>query len=330
MSRISISLVLLSLVTCAAAQTPVSNSVGQDSANVVQQDQSQPAQPVQPAPDQSVSPGNAPMIRLGPGDLLEMKVFDVPEMTQESRINGEGDLTVTLVGPVHLQGLSSTQAEQLIEAKLRDGGYLKDPHVSIFVKEYVTQGISVMGEVQHPGIYPMLGARRLFDALSSAGGTTSKAGNLVTITRRDDPQHPVTVVMSPDPAKSAETNVDIQPGDTIVVSKAGVVYVVGAVERPGGFIMDNNEKLTVLQAVALAYGAKPTASLDKSKIIRKNKEGVQEVPVALNKILEGKAADVALSNDDILFVPASAAKGAFRRTAEAAIQAATGVAIYRR
>jgi polysaccharide export outer membrane protein len=251
-------------------------------------------------------------------------------MTQESRINGEGDLTVTLVGPVHLQGLSSTQAEQLIEAKLRDGGYLKDPHVSIFVKEYVTQGISVMGEVQHPGIYPMLGARRLFDALSSAGGTTSKAGNLVTITRRDDPQHPVTVVMSPDPAKSAETNVDIQPGDTIVVSKAGVVYVVGAVERPGGFIMDNNEKLTVLQAVALAYGAKATASLDKSKIIRKNKDGVQEVPVALNKILEGKAADVALANDDILFVPASAAKGAFRRTAEAAIQAATGVAIYRR
>jgi polysaccharide biosynthesis/export protein len=313
------------LAGCAFAQTSVSSSAAQDSAITIQPKQDEP-QKSAPATDRP-----ALMLKLGAGDLVEMKVFGVPEMTQETRVNGDGNITVTLVGEVHVEGLTGTQAERLIELKLKEGGYLKEPHVAIFVKEYVTQGISVMGEVQKPGIYPMLGAQRLFDAISSAGGTTTKAGRVVTITHREDPQHPVIVQMSSDGSNAATSNVDIQPGDTIVVSKAGVVYVVGAVERPGGFIMDNNENLTVLQAVALAYGAKSTASLNKSKIIRKESGGtVTELAVPLNKILEGKSSDLALKNDDILFVPSSAAKGAFRRTAEAAIQAATGVAVYRR
>lgn len=328
-TRISMRIKIFSLIVFfagyALAQTPAGSSAAQDSAvTIAPNKEEQPA--IKPATDRPTT-----SLKLGAGDLVQMQVFGVPEMTQETRIDGDGNLTVALVGGVHVEGLTSTQAERLVELKLKEGGYLKDPHVALFVKEYVTQGISVMGEVQKPGIYPMLGAQRLFDAISSAGGTTTKAGRVVTITHRDDPQQPVIVQMNSDGSNAASSNVDIQPGDTVVVSKAGVVYVVGAVERPGGFIMDNNENLTVLQAVALAYGAKTTASLDKSKIIRKEAGGtVKELPVPLNRILEGKSSDLALKNDDILFVPASAAKGAFRRTAEAAIQAATGVAIYRR
>jgi polysaccharide biosynthesis/export protein len=327
MKRTSLLAPLCLFAAVAIAQTPVDNAISKDAASIAD---SKTDDTQAPATPQVSGQRTAPMIKLGAGDLVEMKVFGVPEMTQETRVNGGGDITVTLVGPVHVEGLTSTQAERLIEAKLVEGGYLKDPHVALFVKEYVTQGISVLGEVQKPGIYPMLGARRLYDALSSAGGMTNKAGRVVTITHRNDAEHPQIVNMDPDPAKSATSNVEIQPGDTIVVSKAGVVYVVGAVERPGGFIMDNNESLTVLQAMALAYGTKSTASLDKSKIIRKDPTGLKEIPISLNKVLEGKSTDIALKNDDILFIPASAAKGAFRRTTEAVIQAATGVAIYRR
>lgn len=270
------------------------------------------------------------MLRLGAGDLIEMKVFGVPEMTQDTRISGDGLISISLIGAVKVAGLTTAQAEELIEERLKSGGYLKEPNVSIFVKEYVTQGVSVLGEVNRPGIYPLLGARRLFDAISSASGTTNKAGRVVTVTRRDDPHHPITVQLSTDPAQMGAVNVDIQPGDTIVVSKAGVVYVVGDVERPGGFVMENNENLTVLQALALALGHKSTASLDKAKLIRKDPAGYKETPVPLKKILEGKAADIAMKGDDILFVPASASRGAMRRTMEAVVQAATGVAIYRR
>jgi polysaccharide export outer membrane protein len=269
-------------------------------------------------------------LKIGGGDLLEIKVFGVPELTDSVRVSGRGDVSLPLVGTIHLDGLTSEQSEKLIEQKLKDGGFLRDPHVSIFVKEYVTQGISVMGEVSRPGVYPLLGARRLFDALSSAGGTTPKAGKIVSITHRETPGEPQLVTLSNDPAKSSVGNVDILPGDTIVVSKAGIVYVVGEVVKPSGFVMENNESLTVLQALALSEGLGRSASPNGSKIIRKTPEGLKEIPVPLKKILEGKATDVSMQGEDVLFVPASAGKNAARRTLEAVVQTATGLAVYRR
>jgi polysaccharide export outer membrane protein len=187
-----------------------------------------------------------------------------------------------------------------------------------------------MGEVARPGVYPLLGARRLFDALSSAGGTTSKAGKIVSITHRDNFGEPQLITLSNDPAKSSVGNVEVLPGDTIVVSKAGIVYVVGEVVKPGGFVMENNESLTVLQALALAEGLSRTASANGAKIIRKTPEGLKDVQVPLKKILEGKTTDVAMQGEDVLFVPASAGKNAARRTLEAVVQTATGLAVYRR
>jgi polysaccharide export outer membrane protein len=269
-------------------------------------------------------------LKVGSGDLLDVKVYGVPELTDSVRVSARGDVSLPLVGSVHLEGLTAEEGERLIEQKLKDGGFLRDPHVSIFVKEYVTQGISVMGEVAKPGVYPLLGTRRLFDALSYAGGTTAKAGKSVTITHRADPAHPQVVTMSSDPAKSVDTNVEVLPGDTIVVSKAGVVYVVGEVIKPGGFVMENNENLTVLQALALAEGQGHAPALDNAKIIRKTPEGLKDIPVPLKKILAGKAPDVPMQGEDVLFVPASAGKNAARRTLEAVVQTATGMAVYRR
>ena len=295
-----------------------------------------PAQSATPMTDQAPKGAADPMVdkrtlKIGGGDLLEVKVYGVPELTDSVRVSARGDVSLPLVGSVHLDGLTSEQGEKLIEQKLKDGGYLRDPHVSIFVKEYVTQGISVMGEVAKPGIYPLLGTRRLFDALSNAGGTTAKAGKVISITHRENPEHPQLVSMSNDPAKSSETNVEILPGDTIVVSKAGVIYVVGEVTKPGGFVMENNESLSVLQAIALAEGLGHNYSLKGVKIIRKTPEGLKDVPVPLKDMMEGKGGqDIALQSEDVLFIPASAGKNAARRTLEAVVQMATGMAVYRR
>jgi len=162
-----------------------------------------------------------------------------------------------------------------------------------------------------------------------AGGTTEKAGKAAVITHRDRPREPETVMLWSDAKKSPQSNVSVLPGDTVVVSKAGVVYVVGEVGNPTGIVMENPD-LTVLQAIALAQGTKSTAALGKAKLIRKTPNGQEEIPFSLKKVLSAKAPDLKLQPDDIVFVPSSAAKSAGKRSLEAIVQAATGVVAYSR
>ena len=266
-------------------------------------------------------------VRMGTGDLLDISVFGVPELSQRTRITSSGDVYLPLVGYVHLDGLTIAEAQTAIEQRLVDGKFVNEPHVTIFVAEYAT-GVSVMGEVQHPGIYPIFGSRRLFDLISAAGGLTDRAGRVVTITHRDKPREPQSVTFDPDPAKNNASNVDIVQGDTVVFTKAGVIYVVGEVQQPSGFLMEASQNFTVLKALALAHGPGRYAKLDSSKVIRKNPDGTyQEIPVALRKILDAKDRDVALQADDILFVPASGGKRAAEQTLNSIIGVASGLAL---
>ena len=304
--------------------TPVSGVVPPDAARTVE-----PVDKPAAATSSDARPNAIGDIPIGAGDLLEIKVFGIQDLNQDARVSATGDISVALLGLVHVAGLTPVDAQTLIETRLKEAGMVRDPHVTVFTKEYATQGVSVLGEVQKPGFYPILGARRLFDAVSLAGGTTTRAGRRVTITRRDHPDEPITTELTDDPSESGKKNVDIYPGDTIIVSKAGVVYVVGDVQRPSGFVMDNNEKLSVLQAVALAGGPNRTAKLSKAKVILKTPTGLQEVPVPLEQILSAKADDAQLQADDILFVPSSAAKSAAHLGLEAIVGITTGLAIYR-
>jgi polysaccharide biosynthesis/export protein len=243
-------------------------------------------------------------------------------------VSSDGTIYLNFIGAVAVAGQTTEQAQGIIAKKLIAGGFFRDPQVSVFAKEYATQGVSVLGEVQKPGVYPLLGARTLFDVLSLAGGTSAKAGKLVSITHRDTPQTPTTVALSNDASESVHSNIDVFPGDTIVVSRAGLVYIVGDVKKPGGVPIDNGS-MTVLQAMAMAEGQNPTAAMNKSKLIRRLPGGEpQEMPLALGDMLSSKIPDVHLQADDIIFVPNSKAKSATKRTMEAIIQAATGVAIY--
>lgn len=251
-----------------------------------------------------------------------------PDFSPKLRVDEQGAVTLPYAGVLPVSGLTAEEAGRAIEARFREKDVLKDPHVSVTVLEYATQGVTVLGEVKNPGVYPLLGSHTLLDLISAAGGVTPNAGKAVTITHREDPDHPEIVNVASKPGSTATFNVDVRPADTIMVSRAGIVYVLGDVGKPGGFLIENSDRLTVLQAIALAQGTNRTASLNNTKLIRKTESGHQELPVPLKKILADKVPDQMLADGDILFVPTSGAKNALRDI-ESILPSAAGAAIYR-
>jgi polysaccharide export outer membrane protein len=265
---------------------------------------------------------------LCPGDLIEFSVYGVPEMTQRVRLNSEGVVYLPLLNDVKLSGLNPEEAQKKLEGLLVDGGFLRAPHVTVTVVEYAN-GISVLGEVMRPGVYPAGGARHLYDVIAAAGGLTQNAGTLVTISHTQHPDKPEAVTISRDPSKAPDANVLISPGDTVVVGKAGIIYVVGEVVQPSGLIMDGEGQFTVLKAIAMARGVTRTAKLNNTKVLRKNDKGFTEIPVPLAKIMSAKANDVPLQPDDIVFVPTNVAKNAATRTLQTALSMVASVVVVR-
>lgn len=278
---------------------------------------------------QAATPAAPPALHISAGDLLAVDVFDTPELSAKLRVSEGGDIDIPVAGLTHVGGLTAEEAATTVEQRLRDNNILKHPHVEVFVQEFATQGVSILGEVKTPGIYPDLGSHTLLDFISVAGGITPTAGKTVTITHKNDPGDPTVVQLgnSPDLAKRAD--VEILPGDTIVVSRSGIVYVEGDLGKPGGFLLESNDHLTALQAVALAQGANKTASLNKTRLIRKTPNGPQETRVELAKVLSGKESDIRLEDGDILYVPSDKVKAAVYQGMNYAIGLATGLVVYR-
>lgn len=298
-------------------------------------------QPASPAPGSNPAPADTgdttqksqpaltPQLKLGTGDLVEINVYGVPELSTKTRVSNSGDLYLPLVNYIHVADLTIEDAQALIEKRLSDGGFVRDPHVTILINEFSSQGVAMLGEVVRPGIYPVLGDRRLVDLITAAGGLTDKAGREVTITHRNQPDKPQIVTLDRTLTSNPDSNVPVYPGDSIEVHRAPIIYVVGDVGRPSGLLIDNGT-LTVLQALALAGGPNHTAKLNDSRILRKSNtpNGITETKVQLKKMLEAKTPDVPLQANDILFVPLSGAKVAAARTFEAAVAITTGLAIY--
>lgn len=263
------------------------------------------------------------------GDMLDVAVFESPDLSTKVRVSEDGDADLPLVGKVHLQGLSLTDASTTIRTRLIQRRFVKDPKVTVSISEYATRGVSVLGEVKKPGIYTAMGSHRLNDYISLSEGLTQQAGTRVSITHRNAPDQPTTVRISSSGKPTPGSNPLIESGDTIVVPKAGQVYVVGDVVRPGEYLMDHDEQLTIVQALALAQGANRTALLKHSMIIRKTDTGRTEIPVDLDKVLTMKSKDITLADNDILFIPVSKTKRAVNRSLEAIVQTAVGAASYR-
>jgi polysaccharide export outer membrane protein len=269
---------------------------------------------------------NSSALVLGPGDELEVTVYGAPDLSGHTRVSAEGNISMPLIGYVRVAGLSSSEAEATIEAQLRKNNIVNDPQVSVYAKEYTSSGISVAGEVVKPGFYSALGPHRLFDVLQAAGGTTDRAANKVVISHRDQAD-PTTLSISKDPAQMAGSNVVLLPGDTVIVPKAGIVYVLGEVTRPGGYVLNSTGGITVLQVVAVAGGPTHVASAGKTRLLRRTENGFREQRIDLKKLLRGRANDVSVRDEDILFIPSSAMKAAVNASALVAVAASS--ALYR-
>ena len=267
------------------------------------------------------------VVKLGRGDLFEVSVYNVPELASKVRVSNSGDVYLPLIDYVHVEGLTQEEAQALIEKRLEDGGFVRSPHVSIFVDEAMSQGVTILGEVGRPGIYPDIGDHKLYEVVSQAGGFTTSASRKIAIVRKNQ-SDPIRVDLPRNLGDNQSGNVEILPGDTIMVPRAPVIYIVGDVGRPTGLLVDNGT-MTVLQALALAGGTNKTAKLGGARILRKGPDGgVTETKVEIKKMLEAKAPDVTLQADDILFVPISGRKVAVGRTFEATMSVATALAIY--
>ena len=280
---------------------------------------------------------------LGPEDELQITGPELEELNNKTvRVDGEGDIQVPLVGRVHVGGMTVQQSEQELDKHLST--YIRHPQVAIDVKEMRSQPASILGAVNSPGVHQVEGHKTLLEMISMAGGTRADAGYSIRITRQIEwgciplpgatqdasSRFSIAQVNLQDiiEAKTPEENIQIFPHDVVSVPKAELVYVTGAVKKSGGFILGEHQSMSVLQAISMAEGLGSAPDTKHAKIVRTTADNREEIPVDLKKILQGKAKDVAMQGNDILFVPDNTGKRVALRVMEAAIQTGTGLAIY--
>jgi polysaccharide export outer membrane protein len=257
-----------------------------------------------PVPAQSAQA----LIRIAAGDLIDVQVFNTPELSAKLRVSQDGIITLPDTGDISVGGLTPLEAGAKIEKSLRDAQVMLEPHVTVLVTEYSTQGVSVLGEVRKPGTYLLLGRHSLYDALSAAGGVTQESGSSIEITHQSDPTRPETVPVNSPNYSELQRLTEVKAGDVVVVARAETIYVVGDVGHPGQYFIQNGQKLSVLNAIALAQGVNPTARASKASIVRKTATGAETIPVNLNRIAKINGENLILRPADVLVIPRSGAK----------------------
>ncbi len=264
-------------------------------------------QPAAPSPGpMPLTPGTT--LGISAGDLLTVEVFNTPELSGKFRVAQDGTLSLPQGGVVSVSGMSPVQAQVAIETRLRTAQIMLDPHVSVFVQEYASEGVIVVGEVKNPGTYTLLGEHSLYGALAAAGGPTVNEGSRITVTHPGNPpQEEIIPVVSPN-YSALQRSTRVNPGDTVFVSRAGTFYVVGNVGHPGAYPLPSGEPVHVLQAIALAFGTERATSESKASIIRQTANGPETIHVDLKKVYKNEAPNLALEASDILVIPRSGAQ----------------------
>jgi polysaccharide biosynthesis/export protein len=284
---------------------------------------------------------------IGPEDVLAIDVFDVPELSRLSvEVSNDGNISVPLLGNVKAAGLTQQQLRDELAEKWGEK-YLQHPQVMLTIQDFKSRPVSVVGAVAKPGEYYLTGRRTLVEVLAMAGGPANlgaSAGKEVMVERpggfEDVPAVDGLTQTAPDKVsvemkkllygQDTDLNIEIKPFDIISVSRAGIVYVVGAVNRPGGYLLDNKDSVSVLEAVAMAQGVGANARTADARIVRRSSSGMQnEVPINLKRVLAGKAPDITLAANDILFVPNNTAKAIGKQGIASALGIVTGLVIYR-
>ena len=284
---------------------------------------------------------------IGSGDLLGIEVFDVPELSRDVRVNETGYISLPLMpSKVRAIGLTPYQLQDKLAELLQTNGLVSTPEVTVSVKEQHSQPITVIGAVKNPLVIQAQHKTTLLQALSQAGGISEEAGNTIIVTRSVPDAADSADPGVPPPAGAAQTytinladvldsgdgrfNIPLAGGDVVSVPRAGIIYVVGAVQKPGGFLLQNDlDRMTMLKMLSLAGGTTSTAKMKNAVILRKNLDTGQrdQVPVDLSKVMKLKTPDVQLQANDILFVPDSNGLKALHRAGDVALSLTTGIGI---
>lgn len=235
-------------------------------------------------------PVSAMEYRLGSGDIVQITVYDHPELQMETAVDEQGRIDFPLIGSVTVAGETAATAQKLIADKLEKGGFLKKTQVNLVVKEYRSKQVAVLGQVNKPGKYPLERASTVSDLLAQAGGVTLEGADALTLIQHKD-------------GKANRVNIDIQAlfkdgqvdlnhpvsgGDVIFVPRAAVFYIYGEVQKPGAFRLEKS--MNVMQAVSLGGGITPRGTQRGIEIRRKGADGT---PVKLKAGLT----DTVLEND---------------------------------
>jgi polysaccharide export outer membrane protein len=256
-------------------------------------------------------------LKLAPGFLLNVQVFDEPDLSAHVRVDSDGDISLPFLKQVHVSGNTISQTKEMIEDGLRNAKILKNPQVTVNVEQFATSSATVMGEVVNPGKVELLVPHSLLDVIGLAGGETTTAGEEIELKRAGSGSgaQSITYRYARGGDASAIRDVMVQPGDVVVVKRIGVVYVLGGVNRPGGYAMQENGQLNVAQAISLAQGLVMQAKVNGLRVVQHDAQGRPvEIPVSYNKIMDGKEKPLQLAAGDIVYVPISKAKAVLGAT----------------
>jgi polysaccharide export outer membrane protein len=276
---------------------------------------------------------------LGPDDEVEVAGPELDERGAiTARVDGDGEIQLPLVGRVRVAGLTVQQAQQ--ELNTRYGTYIREPQVTIGIRELRSQPVSMLGALNSPGVHQVRGRKTLLEMISVAGGLRPDAGDRIRITRRLDQgclplasarvdaggQLAIAEASVADMMSGGPGNIEMLPHDVVSVPRAEMVYVIGDVRRSGGFVIGDGGAMSILKVLSLAEGLNATADRKHARLLRPAAGGQRvETVVDIKAILEGRSEDLALQADDILFIPASGGKKASLRALDTAIQAGTGL-----
>jgi len=283
---------------------------------------------------------------LGPEDQVTIWALGMEDISEKPfRVDSAGNIDLPLIGMVHAAGMTTDDLKATLVVRLRK--YVNEPVLSVRITTFKSQPISIIGAVKDPGVHYLEGQKTFIEVLAMAGGVRPDAGNTVKITRDIEWGRiplPATVEDSTGrfnigevslkavmEARNPDENIIIKPNDVISVPRAELIYVLGEVTKPGGFVLNERETFSVLQALSMAGGVTPMAATQHARILRASSGGEErtEISVNLKRILAGGDEDVSLRPDDILFVPHSAARTVGVRAIEAAIGIGTGIIIWR-
>ena len=262
-------------------------------------------------PDQSTvtpAPEDFDKVKLTPGSLLQMDVYGIPEYTGVLlRVNAQGQVSVPNLGPVSVTGLTLLEAQEVIARSFVTDQILVHPTVRLNMLQFSADYVSVLGEVQTPGRYQLIAGRSLSDVLALAGGETLAAGDDIELQRGGEnsgkpAEH---IHFAQRDSVTSLNSIRVNPGDSIYVRRAGVVYVLGAVNKPGGYLMVDSGGLDILQALSLAGGATLDAASNGLYIIRPHGGSYEQIKVPFKQIAHASETEIRLQVNDVLYMPRS-------------------------